>query len=242
MTKNNVNRPDDFYIDDHATLFGVIAKSAIELFGDDGKDAVISGITSYCRERGLRMAMRCLADGEPLSGKNYILYGEWADARGWSKSEVVATTPNYRTDMTVCGWCDTWNKRGLIEYGRIYCDWSDKNLVYGFNPELVLKMGNVMSHNDGPCQFDWVSCVFESASEASEMAVRRSELIPRVTKDFLYHCGHLLSTMRREIFIALGLTKGREAIEAALREYSALMGVKKTKELEAEAEKDFLRV
>lgn len=232
----------DFYIYDHATLFGFIAKSAILQFGDEGKDAIIKGITAYCRERGLRMAMRCVADDEPLSGKNYILYGEWVDTRGWSKSEVVATSPNYRTDMTVCGWCDCWKKYELIEYGRIYCDWSDKNLVYGFNPELVLKMGNIMSHHDGPCEFDWVSCTFENEAEAEAMASRRAELIPHVTKDFFYHCAHLLSTFRREIYLALGLPKGHEILDIGLREYGAVMGEGKPELLLEESRKNFLEV
>jgi hypothetical protein len=232
----------NFYIDDHAILYGAIARSAIELCGERGRETVVRGIAAYGRERGLRMAMRCLADDEPLSGKNYILYGEWADVRGWSKSEVTATVPNYRTNMVVCGWCDAWKKHGLIEYGKIYCDHADENLVYGFNPELVLKMGNVMSHHGGPCEFDWVSCVFENDDEANAMASRRAELIPRVTKDFLYHCGHLLSAFRREIMLALGLRKGNEIIEKALADYLAVCGVEKRKALLQESRRNYLEV
>jgi hypothetical protein len=232
----------NFYIDDHAIIFGFVAKNAILLCGEEGKSATIKGLTAYCRERGLRMAMRCLADGEPLSGKNYILYGEWADARGWSKSEVTATVPNYRTNMVVCGWCDAWKKYGLIEYGKIYCGHADENLVYGFNPELVLRMGSVMSHGDGPCEFDWVSCVFENDAEAYAMESRRAELIPCVTKDFLYHCGHLLSALRREIMLALGLLKGNEIIEKSLADYLAVCGAEKSEALLQESRRNYLEV
>ncbi|MDL2264737.1 L-2-amino-thiazoline-4-carboxylic acid hydrolase [Synergistaceae bacterium OttesenSCG-928-I11] len=232
----------DFYIDDHAVLFACLTERAIKAFGNRGRMAVIEGVSIYCRERGLRMAMRCLADGEPLSGKNYVLYGEWADERGWSKSVRVATNPNLRTNMTVCGWCDTWKKYDLLKYGAVYCDWADENLVYGFNPELKLVMGNVMSRSDGPCEFDWVSCTFEDDAEAAAMAARRAELIPRVTKDFLYHTAHVLSAFRRVFLLSFGLVEGRALVDGALARYGELLGDEKIAALEEESRKNFLEV
>ena len=232
----------NFYIEDHAVLFACLAERAIGTFGVRGRMAVVEGLSVYCRERGLRMAMRCLADGEPLSGKNYVLYGEWADARGLSKSEVVATSPNYRTNMTRCGWCEAWKKHGLLGYGAIYCDWADENLVFGFNPELRLKMGNVMSRGDGPCEFDWVSCAFESEEEVAAMASRRAELVPRVTKDFLYHTAHLLATFRRAFLLTFGPVAGRELTDGSLARYGELLGSGKIAALEEESRKNFLEV
>lgn len=240
MNRNEVI--ENFYIDDHAVLFACLAERAIKSFGNRGRMAVIEGVSIYCRERGLRMAMRCLADGEPLSGKNYVVYGEWVDVRGWSKSERVATSPNLRTNMTVCGWCDVWKKYDLLEYGAIYCDWADENLVYGFNPELKLVMGNVMSRLGGPCEFDWVSCTFEDDAEAGAMASRRAELIPRVTKDFLYHTGHLLSAFRRVFLLSFGLVEGGRLVQGALARYKELLGGEKIAVLEEESRKNFLEV
>jgi hypothetical protein len=199
----------------------------------------LRAIAVYGRERGLRAAMRCLNDKESLSMENYILYGEWHDQRGASKSEIAALVPNYRTNMTVCGWCDAWIGHGLLEYGRLYCDNVDENLVYGFNPELKLVMGKILSHGEGVCEFHWTGCHFESASD---VARRRKEKIPRVTRDFLYHCGHLESTFRREILVEFGLVKGDEIISSALGEYEKIFGAEKRSAIALEARQNFLEV
>ncbi len=232
----------NFYIDDHAVLFAYLAKGAIETFGIRGRETVVRGIAAYARERGIRMAMRCMADGEPLSVKNYVLYGEWADVRGWSKSEVVATSPDYRTRVTRCGWCEVWKKYDLLEYGAIYCDWADENLVFGFNPELTLRMGRVMSRTGEPCAFDWVGCAFEREAEADAMASRRAELVPRVTKDFLYHTAHLLAAFRHTFLLAFGPVAGCELTGGALGRYAELFGEEKLSPLVEKSRKNFLEV
>ena len=240
MTKREATA-ERFYIDDHAVLFACLARRAEELAGERGTETIVRAIVVYGRERGLRGAMRCLADGEPLSGKNYILYGEWADPRGWSRSEVAATAPHYRTNMTVCGWCESWEKHGLLEYGRLYCDWVDANLVYGFNPALRLEMPKTLSRGEKCCTFDWLDCTFGSEAEAEAMAARRAELIPRVTKDFLYHCGHLLSTFRRELLLEFGLVKGEEIVGRALGDYGELFEEEKAQSVVQESRQNFLQ-
>jgi hypothetical protein len=136
-----------------------------------------------------------------------------------------------------CGWCDAWEKHGLLEYGRIYCDHTDENLVYGFNPELTLGMGKIMSHGSDICEFDWIGCAI---TDADNFAVLRKELAPRVTKDFLYHTAHLLSALRRTLFLELGLVKGREIINRALLDYEEIFGGEKKSALLSEAEQNFL--
>lgn len=231
-----------FYIDDHAVLYALIARAADAICGCQGMEAVSHGVAVYGRERGLRAAMRATADGEPLTLANYIVYGEWADPKGWSKSEVRDLQPNYRTDMTTCGWFDCWRQHDLLEYGKTYCDCVDKNLVYGFNPELRFAMGQVLSQGGDTCEFDWQDCRVDGPEAAAEMARKREALIPRVTKDFLYHCGHMLSTFRRELYLALGLVKGREIMETALREYAERFGGDKAEALQNEAKQDYLSV
>ena len=239
---NRETLAEQFYIDDLAILCALLARSAEKRAGERGTETIVRAIKTYGRERGLRCAMRCRADGEPLSGKNYILYGEWADPKGWSKTEVVATTPHYRTSLAACGWCDSWKKHGLLEYGRLYCDHVDANLVYGFNPDLRLEMPKILSHGDDCCAFDWLDCTFENDAEAEAMAARRAELVPRVTKDFLYHCGHLFSTFRRELLMEFGLIEGDEMVKDALASYREAFGAEKAEAVAAESRQDFLRI
>ncbi|MDR1508118.1 MAG: L-2-amino-thiazoline-4-carboxylic acid hydrolase [Synergistaceae bacterium] len=229
----------NFYIEDHAVLMALFTKSAMEKYAGRGEKAILRAIAVYGRERGLRAAMRCVSDNESLSMENYILYGEWYDPKGASKSEIAALAPDYRTNMTVCGWCETWIEHGLLEYGRVYCENVDENLVYGFNPELKLVMGKMLSHGEGVCEFCWTGCRLEDASEFSR---KRHEKIPRVTRDFLYHCGHLTSTFRREILVELGLLKGDEIISSALEEYEKIFGAEKRSYIANESLQNFLTI
>ncbi|MDR3280111.1 MAG: L-2-amino-thiazoline-4-carboxylic acid hydrolase [Synergistaceae bacterium] len=232
---NDISR-DEFYIEDHATLFALLAKNAIDGYSE-GRSATTQAIASYGRERGMRAAARCMADGLPLSMENYILYGEWADPRNGSRAEIAALEPNYKTNVSVCGWCEAWKKHGLLEYGKIYCDNADLNLVRGFNPDLELGMGGILSRGDAVCEFDWLGCKIE---DTNKFALRRSELTPQVTRDFLYHCGHLLSTFRRVVYLELGLVAGRKIISRAMRDYENIFGAEKTIALSLESEKNFL--
>jgi hypothetical protein len=227
----------EFYIEDHAVIIALVAKEAAERHGEEGREAAVRGISAYCVERGLRAAARCLADGEELSMENYILYGEWDDPRGASRSEITAFEPDFRTGVFVCGWHEAWKKHGLLEYGRVYCDHADKNLVRGFNPELTLKMGRILSKGEGVCEFDWVGARFR---DAQELARRRREKIPHVVRDFLYHCGHAFAAMRREMLFSFGLPKGCEIMNRAASEYKKIFGAMKKTALLEEAKQNFL--
>lgn len=69
---NRKNSEMDFYIDDHAALFGLIAKCSEDILGDKGLETCGQGVIVMARERGLRSAKRCLANGDELTIKNYF--------------------------------------------------------------------------------------------------------------------------------------------------------------------------
>ena len=62
----------EFYIEDHAVIYGLLVKYATQMCGDSGMDSSVKGTILYAKERGLRMAMRASADGEELTPNNYI--------------------------------------------------------------------------------------------------------------------------------------------------------------------------
>ena len=233
---------NDFYIDDHAVLFALLTKSAEDRSGSKGLEAIERALISYGRERGLRSAMRCQEDGHPLTIRNYFLYGEWVDVRQWSRSATKTLSPEYVTQTLACGWNDTWKKYGLIEYGKIYCRWIDKELLYGFNPDLRLEMASILSCGDACCEFQWKNCRFDGEDQFTELMEERRQLIPRVTKDFLFHCAHLFSTFKRECYRELGLVKGNEILEDALNAYGKIFGAEKSGAIVSESSRDFLSV
>ena len=47
-------------IEHHAVMFALLAKHAIEISGEKGKEAILAGMTRYGNERGRRMALNAL--------------------------------------------------------------------------------------------------------------------------------------------------------------------------------------
>ncbi len=231
----------EFYINDHALLYALLAKNAEELCGAPGNEAAVKGTVLYARERGLRMAKRALADGKELTFRNYFLYKEWVDTKGWSKGRLVHVRP-YHHQTLVCGWNETWKKYHLEKYGALYCSYVDENLVKGFNPELRLKLSQLLSHGDAFCDFNWGDVGFTRVEDVGALEKEALSKSASRTRDFLYHTAHVLSAMRRTFHLELGLVKGEKIAGEALLEYEKVFGREKKEALLKEAELDFTAV
>lgn len=85
-------------IEHHAMMFAFLAKHAIELCGDAGKEAILSGMTTYGKERGSRMAANALAHGDELTTMTNQAYGEWKpDYAGQMDFGTLRTEPTLQT-------------------------------------------------------------------------------------------------------------------------------------------------
>lgn len=224
-----------FYMEEHATLYALLAKNAIVLYGQEGRDATREATKLYGRERGGRMAKRALRDGKELSMLHYTQYSEWEDSRGYSASRIVAFSPAYTTESTRCGWCEAWKKHGLLEYGKLYCENIDAELVKGFNPENQLVLTSTLSHGQDCCHFEWVGCSFADEAEYRATREEKAAMGDRNLKDFLYHTGHLLSAMGRKYEELLGVVKAGQIVEASLAQFEVLFGKEKAEALKQEA-------
>lgn len=231
-----------FYIDDHALIYGLLGKYAEEQCAQDGIAALEKATIQYAKERGIRMAKRCLADGRELSMQSYLLYAEWADTRAWSNIEVSSITPEFRNHVEKCGWYETWKRYELIKYGAVYCSHVDKNLVKGFNPENDVEISAVLTHGAHACDFDWIAADFVNEQEFYDLMQLKAILAPRTVKDFLYHSGHILSALRRVFYTELGVGLTDKICAAALAEYESIMGSEKSNALLEAAKKDFFEI
>ena len=233
---------EDFYIDDHAILFGLIARHCDRRLGKPGLDSCAKAVALMARERGLRSAMRCIANGDALDMRGFLCYSELRDPRGWNEARAAAYAPVYQTTALRCGWMESWKKYGLTAYSGLYCEGIDRNLLYGFNPNLRLQIGQCQAKGDASCSFHWLDCQFSGKEELEQVMEKRAGMLPGITKDFLYHSGHLLSAMRRILYLEHGLEAGKAPIEGALEEYASLFSPEKSAMLSEEAEQDFLRI
>lgn len=213
----------NFHIADHAALFAFISRSASAIIGAEGRIAVIAGVRAYGRERGMRMAMRAIADGEDLDAKNYIVYGEWTDEDGECASEVDSIAP-MSSRVVRCGWCETWRRLGVVEDGAVYCDHIDESIVRGFSPKIELKVGVPISRGGESCSFRWPGLAFADEEELRSLHAKRAEIVDRVARGFLFHTAHLFSTLRRSLMLRCGLIPASEALADALASYEDVFG------------------
>ncbi len=230
----------EFYIDDHALIYGLLGKYAEEVCGEEGLAALEKGTILYARERGIRMAKRCLADGLPLNMQTYLLYGEWADPRKMTSIQVAGIVPRFLNTVPQCAWNDTWVKYGLLKYGAIYCTYADKNLVRGFSPDETVEITDLLTHGDKSCEFDWIGAGFATDQEFYDLMKKKSEISYYTMKDFLYHSGHVLSALERVFFAELGVPSTYKIVSRALEEYAADTSPEKRDALREESRLDFL--
>lgn len=229
-----------YYIDDHALLFAWLACAVLRSETESGASLIENWVTSYGRERGARSARRCLQDGQPLTVQNYYVYSEWQDERGWNANEIIEFAP-YHIRTTSCGWCSSWKKHGLLDFGKLYCKWVDPALAYGFNPDLVLEMSGILSEGHGHCDFKWPGSLM-TAMEFNNTAARRKALAGRVTRDFFYHGCHLYDTLVRVLVGRLGMAAARTILEQGLGDYAACYGPEKAREIAKKCRQDYTRV
>ena len=83
-----------------ATLFGLLCRATEELAGEEVFGRVIPWcVARYGRERGSRMAQRCLADGRPLTMLNYRCYSEWRPQPGTHQHNLIRPQPGLQHDV-----------------------------------------------------------------------------------------------------------------------------------------------
>ncbi|EGO62492.1 L-2-amino-thiazoline-4-carboxylic acid hydrolase [Acetonema longum] len=240
--RDRQNNEMDFYIGDHAVLFGLIAKFSEETLGDTGLETCRQGVIIMARERGLRSAKRCLANGDELTIKSYLCYAELFDSKGWNQVEINAYAPIYQTSTIRCGWYDTWKKYGFEKYSLIYCAGIDKNILYGFNPQLQLDMDKVLADGDDCCGFKWIGCRFDDKAELDAIMEKRMHNLSNITKKFLYQTGHLLSTLQRTLYLEHGFIAGNTIIDNSLEAYAKIFSKEKSDRIRTEAKKNFMLV
>ena len=144
-------------IEHHAVLFALLAKYAIQECGDEGREAILAGMTAYGNERGMRMAQNALAHGDELTTMTNQAYGEWQpDYEGQMEFGQIRTEPTLQTYISKCAWCDAWKKHNLMEYGKLYCVNVDNAVYQGFRSDFTCThLSPAMSWGGDQCKFDW---------------------------------------------------------------------------------------
>jgi hypothetical protein len=189
---------------------------------------VRQAVRRYGEQRGRRMALRALADGQALTMDSYRAYGEWQAGEGETGQEVVEPMPDLVSRVHRCPWHRAWEVHDLMPYGRLYCLEIDEALVRGFNPDLRLDVNAIQTRGDPYCEF-----VYHGVQGSGP---RKGTVMP-----WEYHAGHLFKTVGEVAVEALG-ESGQEAVDGALAEFAAYYGQEAAQVLVGYADADFDRL
>lgn len=210
-------------IEHHAMMFAFLARQAIELCGEKGKEAILKGMTVYGNERGARMAANALARGDELTTMTNQAYGEWKpDYDGQMEFGTLRTEPTLQTYIAKCAWCDAWKKHNITEYGKYYCVNVDNAVYQGFRSDFVCTpTATALSWGGSRCEFDWGHPL--SPEEVTALAGKKKELGSSCMKDFNFHTAHLKYTISKVLNELLG-NDGKRAVDLALKDYAETFG------------------
>ena len=204
-------------------MFALLAKYAIEICGEDGKEAILEGMIQYGNERGRRMAQNAVDNGDEPNTATSQIYGEWIpDYPGQMEFGRLRSEPTLRTYISKCAWCDAWKKHNLTEFGKLYCVNVDNAVYRGFQDEFnCTPITTPMSWGGDRCDFDWGNSI--SSDEDVFIDKRKKELNQKCVKDFTFHTAHIKRTISDVLIDRLG-ERGRIAVSLALKQYSKIFG------------------
>jgi hypothetical protein len=236
---NETDRKVDmsFAAEQHALLFAWVAREAVALAGEQAAaPALRAAVRRYGEERGHRMALRARQDGQPLSMAVYLSYREWdVPARAMQQTGAPRGSALY-AETRRCPWATVWQKEGLTNYGRYFCEEIDSALVRGFNPELIIDVHGTRTSGSRSCRFTYHDAFNGALVHEDNQRPEAARRLP-----WSYHTAHLYATMRSVLEERLG-TIGRAACDAGLATFGARFGSGMADYVRAHAEDDFDRL
>jgi hypothetical protein len=225
----NDTDPGDLTPTHHALLFAWLARAVIRRAGKSQGEAIVrQAVRRYGEQRGRRMAMRALSDGQALTMNAYMAYGEWRAAAGQADSAMVQEFPLPIGQVYRCPWHEAWEDQDVMAYGRLYCLEVDHALVRGFNPDLRLDINSIKSAGDDFCEFAYYGADLSEPAQSGRPTVMPWD----------YHLGHLYKTVGQVVLEEIG-EPGAEAVSEALAEFAACFGQDAAAAIEAYGDTDF---
>jgi hypothetical protein len=226
----------------HALLFGLVAREIIARVGQEaGEAAVRAAVRRYGEQRGRRMALRAVANGDELSMTSFLTYGEWRSGTGLGQQELGEEGSHVRMTVPRCAWALTWMEADLSLYGRLYCQEIDQALVRGFNPDLIIDVNKTQTNDGEPCDFLYHQAALLTGDTLAHVREKSASMASRTVMPWEYHCGHLYKVFDGILTEKFG-EAGQEAVRAGLDEFAARFGEKAAQVVLSYREMDFDKV
>ncbi len=178
---------------DHAFIYGVLAQELLAA-APGSEDVLKQCIEVYGLQRGSRMGQTADAFGDARTMQTYLAYGEWAPAPGEMYIEIPEESPSAVWNVKKCPWSQEWAEQGMLDVGKFYCKYVDRELVHGFHSALELGVGTTQTNGDAFCYFKWNGADMTPEHKEENAAIGRKVGSVRL-KTWAYHMGHIYKTM-----------------------------------------------
>jgi len=120
------------------SLFSSVAKAVIEELGPDKGEALLKkAIEEFDRARGRRIAGIVEGLGEPLTLKNWFIYGDM-DPRNSNPQPIDIVNGDYLMKTGECVLWNTAGEFGLRDFSQFFCKYADEAVLEGYNPDIKL--------------------------------------------------------------------------------------------------------
>ena len=221
----------DFNESHHGCLVGFFYDELKRAFSKRSIAAFKKAAQIYGEQRGGRMALRALRDGQDLSYNSYFHYREWPLTQDFFKIEQSVTDGVMLTETFVCPWHAAFKELGLLECGTVYCEQIDASLVRGFNPDLKFEVLTLL-HTGDSCRLHFhLDVPLKKLEEAGAPVIL----------DMEYHCAHLFWTFA-DVTKSIFGDKSLSVIENVIRRFSERFGQERREVLEAYQDCNFVRL
>ena len=198
---------------DHAFIYGVLAQELLAA-APGSEDVLKQCIEVYGLQRGSRMGQTADAFGDARTMQTYLAYGEWAPAPGEMDIEIPEESPSAVWNVKKCPWSQEWAEQGMLDVGKFYCKYVDRELVHGFHSALELGVGTTQTNGDAFCYFKWNGADMTPEHKEENAAIGRKVGSVRL-KTWAYHMGHIYKTMGEVIEKRLGAAVRGQIYEKA---------------------------
>lgn len=198
---------------DHAFVYGVIAQEILASV-PDAVAVLEKAIQVYGLQRGSRMGQTAEMFGDERTMQTYLAYGEWAPAPGEMEIDIPQESPSVIWNVKKCPWCQEWAEQGMLEVGKYYCQFVDRELVHGFNVKLELGTGTTQTGGDAFCYFKWNGADMTPVHKAENATITQKVGTDRL-KTWAYHMGHIYKTMHEVLVEKAGSDTAKRIYEKA---------------------------
>ena len=207
----------------HAFLVSSYYIALKENFGQDGIETFIKATKRYGEQRGNRMGLRATEHGYKRDYLGYFTHSEWkpTNEEDFEIKSKIKLNGDIVAKNKKCPWYSAFLEMGMQECGEVYCQYIDKSLVKGFNPELILDVKSLLYTSDC-CTF-----CFRKAKMNIRAILRMKKAEKKYgrinIKSFDYHTAHIYKTFKEVILEDFG-SNGKKAVEQAINAFEMKNG------------------